>query len=512
MPRTPRHDDHRTPDRNPLRGTATGSGSGIPLLAPRFPAPRLSAPRFSAAGFPAALLLTVLALVASSFAVGCGGATTRPEPEQAPPAVWDTHDVFLSRDSPWLGSAEPTVLVVTFTSIACPFCARFDATLRALSARYPEDVRVVFKHLPLPHQRSAAVASAASMAAHAQGGFWPYLHLLFQNQRALLDIDLVELAGQAGLDVERFREDLSERTGEDVIVTDLMLASVLGVRATPTSFINGMEVPGAQSLGHLDAIIQDERHAVRTLVEAGVPLSDALHERIDLNLRARVAELEAAAGPAMQPDPYDVLHVPIDGSPSRGPDAALVTVVVFSEFQCPFCARIAGSFDTLVAEYGDDLRVVFKHTLIPGHDRAEPAARAAIAAANQGQFQAYHDLLMANQRDLTDANLRAWARQLGLDMRRFEDDLTAPETGARLQRDAELGQRLAVRGTPHSFINGVRVRGAIPIEALRGHIDRALATARHTLDTTPPEAGEATPYDTLQRDANRGPARMVQIP
>lgn len=144
----------------------------------------------------------------------------------------------------------------------------------------------------------------------------------------------------------------------------------------------------------------------------------------------------------------------VDGSPSRGPETAAVTIVEFADFECPFCQRIAPELDQLWEKRKATLRFVYKFMPLPMHPHGEIAARAAIAAQAQGKFWEMERQLFANGTHLEDADLLGYATAVGLDIERFRADVQAPATNARLAADRKLADELGVKGTPALFING----------------------------------------------------------
>jgi len=191
--------------------------------------------------------------------------------------------------------------------------------------------------------------------------------------------------------------------------------------------------------------------------------------------KARLEALEKAPkGPTPtpgRPDPAAVYRVEVGDGQAIGPDTALVTIVTFSDFQCPFCARVSPTIKDLRKEYGDDVRYVFKHNALSFHPNARPAAIAAEAAGEQGKFWEMHDKLFENSRDLTETNFIAWARELGLDVKRFERDLASTTIAARVDRHQREATTLGARGTPSFFINGRYLAGAQPLESFRTLVD-----------------------------------------
>jgi protein-disulfide isomerase len=177
-------------------------------------------------------------------------------------------------------------------------------------------------------------------------------------------------------------------------------------------------------------------------------------------------------------DDGQVHDVRIGSSPVRGSARAPVTVVVFTDFQCPFCAKSEVTMRELAAEYGDQVRIVFKNNPLPFHDQARLVARAALAAGEQGKFWEYHDLVFAHQDALGGDALLGYATELGLDLVKFRAALDADRTGAAVDADVAEAKRLAVMGTPAFFVNGRRIVGAQPLAKFEALVDEALAGGR----------------------------------
>ena len=177
------------------------------------------------------------------------------------------------------------------------------------------------------------------------------------------------------------------------------------------------------------------------------------------------------------------LRVRIDEQdPTKGAAIPLVTIVEFSDFQCPFCSRLATTLDEIVGEYGPDVKLVFKQFPLAMHPQAEPAARAALAAQAQGKFWPMHDAIFANQRALTDEDLEGYAREAGLDVERWRKDFGSEELRQHVKQEMELGTKLGVRGTPVFYVNGRFFSGAQPTEEVRRIVEEELAAARTLLE------------------------------
>ena len=146
--------------------------------------------------------------------------------------------------SPILGRKEAKIEVAVFEDFQCPFCSKIAPTVKEFQKRFPNDVKIVYKHMPLDIHADAQGASEASMAALAQGKFWEYHDILYANQQALTRPDLEKYAQQAGLDMARFKKDLDGGVGKSVISRDMREGQNAGVSGTPSVYINGMKYQG----------------------------------------------------------------------------------------------------------------------------------------------------------------------------------------------------------------------------------------------------------------------------
>ncbi|HEV2855339.1 MAG TPA: thioredoxin domain-containing protein [Thermoanaerobaculia bacterium] len=163
--------------------------------------------------------------------------------------------------------------------------------------------------------------------------------------------------------------------------------------------------------------------------------------------------------------------------PSRGPANAPVTIVEFSDFQCPFCSRLTPTIKQVEEKYGDKVRVVFRQYPLPFHQNAQKAAEASLCAADQGKFWEMHDAMFANQQALEVDKLKAKAAELGLNAEQFNQCLDSGKHAATIQADMKDGSAVGVNGTPALFINGRFLSGAQPLEAITPIIDDELRRA-----------------------------------
>ena len=222
--------------------------------------------------------------------------------------------------------------------------------------------------------------------------------------------------------------------------------------------------------------------AVATLVGVLVMLTISLWNLRDLNrLGERVGKLETGRGDrtaqpaAVQgPDPSRVYTIRTVGAPTKGSETAPVAIVEFSDFQCPFCARAGSTLKQIEDTYKGRVRIVWKHLPLSSHKNAVGAALAAEAAANQGKFWEYHDKLFANQARLRPDDLKQYAKDLRLDMSRFETDLLNADAKKKIDADVAEAGTLGITGTPGFFINGRFISGAQPFETFARIIDEEL--------------------------------------
>ena len=175
---------------------------------------------------------------------------------------------------------------------------------------------------------------------------------------------------------------------------------------------------------------------------------------------AAVAQAQAPRGP----DPNKVYTIKTDDSPSRGPKGAPVTIAEFSDFQCPFCQKVGPTLEQIRKVYGDKVRIVWKNRPLDFHKDAMPAAMAAMAANEQGKFWEFHDKVYANQPKIQHDFLVQYAKEIGLDVKRFEESLNAARGKAKIDADIAEADSVGANGTPAFFINGHYLSGARPIE------------------------------------------------
>ena len=202
---------------------------------------------------------------------------------------------------------------------------------------------------------------------------------------------------------------------------------------------------------------------------------DELTERL-----ANLESVESAPQPqlpqrAVPPAQRRITDVSIEGAPIRGPEDAPITIIAFSDFQCPYCSRAHPTLLRVLDAYPQSVRLVFKHNPLPMHPDAPLAHRASIAAAEQGRFWDMHDRIFSNIRDLSRDTLMSYANELDFDLAKFTADLDSDRVRELLNQDMVESERLGINGTPTFLINGKFVSGAQPFENFQALIERELA-------------------------------------
>jgi protein-disulfide isomerase len=462
----------------------------------------------------------VLALSLACGALACGA---RPAPPPAPaplpapppaaapaPQGPDTpaeeeSPIPISKDNPSWGSRDAFVTIVQFSDFECPFCARVVPTLEKVREEYGRtDLRIVYKHMPLsnhPHARPAAEAAQAAFAVGGSEAFWRFYTKAYGTSE--LPESFEGWASAIGVDSASYRAALASHGGAKVVDGDVALAEKLHVEGTPQFFVNGMRVDGAQPLAKFNQVIDDAMVQAKAAVERGVPREYIYLVASAFNVKNPPGEKDEPEAPA--PADQTVWKMPVGKSPVRGPATAAVTIVEFSDFQCPFCGRVEATLRDLRSSYGDRIRLVWKNEPLAFHARAEPAAELAYEAlaqkGNAGFWDA-HDRLFADQDHLEDADLLAHARALHLDATKVDHAIHTHAHKAAFEADADLADELDASGTPYFFVNGRRLVGAQPIEKFRALIDEEEAKAKALVSkgTAP-----AAVYDELQKQAQGAP-------
>jgi protein-disulfide isomerase len=222
----------------------------------------------------------------------------------------------------------------------------------------------------------------------------------------------------------------------------------------------------AESAGRFAGMSEDEaKQRIRLDLETRERIARYKSSIAELRNRASVEVLLAAPTPPL-------VNITGDG-PSRGPSNAPVTIIEFSDFQCPYCKQATRTIEEVIRAYGDRVRVVFKHLPLPMHAEAFKAAQAAVCADRQGKFWEYHDRLF-NSTDLTAQSLREQAAEIGLNTEDFQSCIEAESSRVVVLKDLQQARQADIQGTPTFVINGKVLRGAKGVDDFRKAIDEVL--------------------------------------
>ncbi len=191
-------------------------------------------------------------------------------------------------------------------------------------------------------------------------------------------------------------------------------------------------------------------------------------------LRQPPQQPQANNAPSIDESLKNPKKIEIGMSPVRGYRNAKVTIVEFSDFQCPFCSQVVPTLNSLLKKYDGKIKIVYKNQPLPFHSYAKGAAQAALAAQKQGKFWEMHDLLFSNQDKLDRESITGFAKKLGLNESKFKQDLDDPANIKRIEEEASWAQANGLGGTPSFLINGVTLVGAQREEKFSDVIDRAL--------------------------------------
>jgi protein-disulfide isomerase len=187
-----------------------------------------------------------------------------------------------------------------------------------------------------------------------------------------------------------------------------------------------------------------------------------------------MAGAAAAAPRPSGPDPARRYTFKSLGPHVKGAEDAKVTIVEFSDFQCPFCSRVVPTIQKITETYGKDVKVAFKHLPLDFHTKAPGAAAAATAAGKQGKFWEMHDKIFLNQQVMSDQMYEQWAKEIGLNVDTFKKDVASADVKKLVDADKSEAASMGVTGTPAFFINGRYLSGAQPFESFQRIIDEEL--------------------------------------
>jgi protein-disulfide isomerase len=433
---------------------------------------------------------------------------------------WDDSEspVPCSSKDPMWGKRDAPVTIVVFSDFQCPYCSRVEPTLQQVREAYgPDKVRMIWKNNPLPFHQNAKPAAEAAQGVFAMAGndgFWKWHDTAFKNQGSLSEDSYEKWATDAGVkDMAGFKAGIAAHKWSDKVDKDLNDGKTAGVSGTPSFFVNGIFINGAQPFDNFKKTIDQEMEKAQAKIKAGTAKAHVYVEMSKENKKN---------GPAAKKDEDEdekedtttVFKIPVGNSPAKGGGAnALVTIVEFSDFQCPFCGRVEPALKGIHDKYGDKVRLVWKNEPLPFHPRAEPAAEVAMEMrAEKGDkgFWDAHDKLFEIQKDLNDDAIVKVATDLGGSEEKVKAAMANHTHKKEIDADADIAEDFQANGTPHFFINGRRLVGAQPEEKFDKIIDEEIKKAQDLISkgTKPNEV-----YDALTKDGKGPPApEMKDVP
>lgn len=354
-------------------------------------------------------------------------------------------------DAPSVGPDAAPVTVITYLDYQCPFCRRVWPTLEKLRTDFPDKVRLVIKQHALPFHQQARTAARAALAANEQGHFWEYQARLFGPNQKIDRDSLIALAATLKLDVGKFTAAIDSTRFDAQIDGEGAEAVRLGASGTPTTFINGTPLVGAQPY---------------ELFEYQVRLALGEHPTPPTPPQRK------PSGP--QVDPSKTYEIHVGAAPVQGPETAPVTVVTYQDAQCPYCRRVWPTLKQLREAFPDQVRISIKQHPLPFHKQGRIASRAELAAQEQGKYWEYKDRLMAEGQRLDRDALITLAKELKLDVDKFTQAIDADRFDKRIDAESQEAMKIGATGTPASFVNGHYLRGAQPYANFEKAVKAAL--------------------------------------
>jgi|CZKU01.1.fsa_nt_gi protein-disulfide isomerase len=402
---------------------------------------------------------------------------------------WDDGDspVPISSKDPNWGKRDAPVTVVVYSDFQCPFCSKVETTLQQVRETYgPDKLRMVWKNNPLPFHPNAKPAAEAAQGVFAMAGndaFWKFHDTAFKNQGLLSEESYAKWAQEAGVkDAVAYKAGLDSHKWSDKVDRDLYDGKAAGVQGTPSFFVNGVFINGAQPFDNFKKTIDEELKKAESKIAAGTAKTRVYVEMTRENKKDAPAAKDQEG--AKEEDTTTVFKVPVGNSAVLGSSNALVTIVEFSDFQCPFCSKVEPALKSVRDKYGDKVRFVWKNEPLPFHNRAEPAAEVALEVrAEKGDpgFWDVHDRLFANQSDLSDDALVKLGTAAGANADKLKKAMSDHVYKKVLDADSEVAEDFEATGTPHFFINGRRLVGAQPEEKFEKIIDEEVGKAHDLL-------------------------------
>ena len=407
-------------------------------------------------------------------------------------------------DMPLWGDSSALVTVMLFGDLDCPHTRRAITALAHLEERFGSDLRVAFRHRPVPTHRTARQAGITAAALHAERGdraFWSLALELAKRPPPASPARFEAWARRAGEDPSRVAAWAASASASALVDRDFALAVRYGIRKTPTFFVNGERLEGFKDEQALSGAI--EHGLAQALEAAGDGIArPALYARLTAR---NFIGIDAAGRERSCPSPAE--------APARGPVDAPVTLVFFADFACQYCQKMVPVVAELAKRFPSDLRVIYKnlpHTDHPPSMRLARFAQEAFARGGSDAFWRVYDPLFALRGEPDDTRLRSIAEAAGLVPAQLLAASRTEGLGSALEAIANEAEALEVDGTPTIFVNGKRFDGVVGRVALarrvtqdsefgRWLVERGVARAR-LYDVICPAPKPAEPVDPDEPD------------
>ena len=432
----------------------------------------------------------LLVLCASLFA--CSGTK---DDSKAPPDAPEEVDrpehyrVAAPADAPSIGPIEAPVTIVTFSDFQAPRGARNARSLRDLRMRFADDLRVVYRANPQPRNPTSRIAELAARAARRQGLFWEVHDRLFE-EKSLSRESILEAAREAGCDPARLERDMDDPDLPGPVARDRQEALELGVPSSPFNFVNGRPLAAIRFVDDAAVIVREELERARSLVPQTTRGKSPYEEIVATGTK----RLPGAAKMSRKiRDPLARYRIPLrEDEPFLGDASAPVTVVAFVDLRSPFFRRTVEALSALSEQMGHDVRIAARHFPQPTHPRAMEAAEACAEAAEQGKLWPFLREAAGGEELLEREDLVTAAVAAGMDPAKLEAALEAGTHEEFVAGHRELARSLALRGTPHFFINGRLSSGSRSADQLLVLASAELELAK---DLESPDGGAPDPYE-----------------
>jgi protein-disulfide isomerase len=408
----------------------------------------------------------------------------------------------IPRSAPYVGPKHAPVTIAVFDDFQCPYCSKFSKVLKNVMGTNKGKIKFVLVNFPLSRiHKEAQMAAEAGMEAFEQGKFLELHNLIFDNQRDINRENVEKWAKKIGMDVDKLKKALDENKYAQQVKKQMISGRMIGVRGTPTVLVNGRRFRMSRNLKQAETSLRNmvkqeiqivkkrnlsPQKAYAALTANGVKNLRELRKKPKRNARKKKRRTRKVVDPNQV---YQVTYT--DKDPWKGGEKPLVTIVEFSDYQCPYCGRVEPTIKQVLDTYKDDVKLVYLQNALGFHKLAKPAANAAFEVLEQkglDGFWKFHKHLFENRKEISMENLEKWAKEVsGLNMAKFKEAMKTNKHMAEIERAQKLAAKFGARGTPAFFINGRFFSGARPFQSFKTIIDQEIAKAKKTI-----EEGKAT--------------------